>query len=125
MFKSKFSLRSKLTQLLTFCSHKIPQKKVRCHGRYRENVPSNFFRPNDTHALKFLWRKSRHEVVSDYKMLVHIFGKLDSPFCANWTLRKVPGMVDKSLKREVADHFYMDDFLSSLSDEESLIRLFD
>ena len=32
-------------------------------------------------------------------------------------------MVDKSLKRVVANNFYMDDFLSSLSDEESLIRL--
>ena len=32
-------------------------------------------------------------------------------------------MVDKSLKRVLDNNFYMDDFLSSLSDEESLIRL--
>ena len=32
-------------------------------------------------------------------------------------------MVDKSLKGLVDNNFYMDDFLSSLSDEESLIRL--
>ena len=32
-------------------------------------------------------------------------------------------MVGKSLKRVEANNFYMDDILSSLSDEESLIRL--
>ena len=32
-------------------------------------------------------------------------------------------MVGKSLKGVVANNFYMDDFLISLSDEESLIRL--
>ena len=48
-------------------------------------------------------------------MLVHILGKVDSR-CVNWVLRKVPEMVDKSLKRVVASNFYM-------SDEESLIRL--
>ena len=58
-----------------------------------------FVSPNDTDALRFLWRESPDEVVSDYKMLVHIFGKVDSPFCANWALRKVPEMVDKSLKK--------------------------
>ena len=56
-------------------------------------------------------------------MLVHIFGKVDSLCCANWALRKVPEMVDKSLKGVLANNFYMDDFLSSLTDEESLIRL--
>ena len=49
-------------------------------------------------------------------MLVHILGKVDSPCYVNWVLRKVPEMVDKSLKRVVASNFYM-------SDEESLIRL--
>ena len=38
-------------------------------------------------------------------------------------LRKVPEMIDKSLKGVVANNFCMDDFLNSLSDEESLIRL--
>ena len=83
-----------------------------------------FVSPNDTDALRFLWRKSPDEVFSDCKMLVHIFGKVYSPCCANWALREIPEMVDKSLKRVVANNFYMDDFLSSLSDEKTLIRLF-
>ena len=57
-----------------------------------------FVSPNDTNTLRFLWRKILNIVGGDYKMLVHIFGKVDSPCCANWTLRKVPEMVDKSLK---------------------------
>ena len=71
-----------------------------------------FVSPNDTNALGFLWRESPDEVVSHYKMLVHIFGKVDSPCCANWalTLRKVPEMVDKLLKRVVANNFYIDHF---------------
>ena len=79
-----------------------------------------FVSPNDTNALRFLWRKSPDEIVSDYKMLVHIFGKVDLPCCVNWAL-KVLEMVDKSLKTVVANNFYMDDFLSSLYGEESLI----
>ena len=82
-----------------------------------------FVSPNDTNVLRFLWRESPDEGVSDYKMLVHIIGKVGLPCCANWTLRKVPEMVDKSLERAVANNIYRDGFLSSLPDEESLIRL--
>ena len=53
-----------------------------------------FVSPNDTNALRFLWWEIPDEVVSDNKMLVHIFGKVDSPCCANWALRKVPEMVE-------------------------------
>ena len=42
-----------------------------------------FVSPNDTDALRFLWRERPNEVVSDYKILVHIFGKVDLPRCAN------------------------------------------
>ena len=37
--------------------------------------------PNDTDALRFLWMKSRDEVFSNYKILVHIFVEVDSPYC--------------------------------------------
>ena len=53
-----------------------------------------FVSPNDTNALRFLWWEIPDEVVSDNKMLVHIFGKVDSPCCTNWALRKVPEMVE-------------------------------
>ena len=53
-----------------------------------------FVSPNDINALRLLWWKIPDEVVSDNKMLVHIFGKVDSPCCTNWALRKVPEMVE-------------------------------
>ena len=82
-----------------------------------------FMSPNDTNALKFRWRESQDEVVGDYKVLVHIIGRVYSPCCTNLALRKVPKVVHKSLKGVVANNFHKDNFLSSLFDEESLIRL--
>ena len=82
-----------------------------------------FVSPNDADALGFVGRERPDKVIIDYKQLVHIFGNLDSPCCANWALRKVPEMVDKSLNGVVANNFYLDDFLSFLPDEERLIRL--
>ena len=38
-----------------------------------------FLSPKDTDALIFLWRESP----DDHKMLVHIFGKVHLPCCAN------------------------------------------
>ena len=99
------------------------------HGKYalmtdiEKMFHQVFVNPNDTDTLRFLWRECPDEVVSDYKMLVHIFDKVDSPCCANGALRKVPEMIDKSLKWVLANSFYMDDFLSSLLDEKSMIRL--
>ena len=34
-----------LNNLVKFCSHKIPPRKIRRHGGYRENVPSSFCQP--------------------------------------------------------------------------------
>ena len=81
-----------------------------------------FVSSNDTDALRFLWRERPDEVVSDYKMLVHVFGEVDLSYRVNWALRNVPEMVEKLIKGIVTNNFYMDEFLSSLSDEESLIR---
>ena len=86
---------------------------IRSHqGKYavkadvRECSIKFVFTPNDTNALRFSCSGSPDEVVSDYKLLVHIFGL---PYCANRTFRKVPEMVDKSLKDVVSNNFCMDD----------------
>ena len=41
----------------------------------------------DTDALRFSWRADPQCNIEDYIMLVHVFGKVDSPCCANWALR--------------------------------------
>ena len=44
--------------------------------------------PKDRDALRFLWKENNNEVVGDYKMNVHLFGKNDSPYVANFALKK-------------------------------------
>ena len=55
-------------------------------------------------------------------MLVNICVKVDSPWLPNGALRKALDQTEKSLEEVVANNFYMDDFICSLSNEESLIK---
>ena len=41
----------------------------------------------DTDSLRFLWREKFNASIDEYIMCVHIFGKDDSPCCANWALK--------------------------------------
>ena len=83
----------------------------------------------DQDSLRFLWRDEPSDPITEYRMLVHLFGKIDSPCCANWALRscatnldgipQVPAFKDLTEKNKervteaVTEEFYMDDFLSS------------
>ncbi|XP_066920798.1 uncharacterized protein [Clytia hemisphaerica] len=91
----------------------------------------------DTDSLRFLWRKNEEEI-SEFKILVHPFGKKDSPCCANWALKgcankiqDVPeGEVLKSLTSDeraavtkaVSEEFYMDDFLGSFDSTNEAVN---
>ena len=83
--------------------------------------------PKERDALRFLWREKSNEVVSDYKMNVHLFGKSDSPCVANFALKKAG--VDKkdiilpSVVTSIDQDFYMDDFLRSDNSEEHFTRI--
>ena len=44
--------------------------------------------PSDRDALRFLWRYKVNEKMDEYVMNVHLFGKTDSPRCANWSLKR-------------------------------------
>ena len=88
----------------------------------------------DQDSLRFLWRDEPSDPITEYKMLVHLFGKIDSPCCANWTLRscatEVKGLPEvqafkdlsdenrKQVTEAVTEEFYMDDFLSSFDEVE-------
>ena len=56
-------------------------------------------------------------------MLVHMLGKVDSPCCANWALRKTSPKNLPDVKQGIERNFYMDDFLKSLSNTDELIEL--
>ena len=83
--------------------------------------------PKDRDALRFLWRENSNEVVSDYKMNVHLFGKNDSPCVANFALKKAGAdkkdIINPSVVTSIDQDFYMDDFLKSDNSEEHLTRI--
>ena len=51
-------------------------------------------------------------------MNVHLFGKKDSPCCANWALRKSVDEETQEIKDAVCESFYMDDYLDSMMTEK-------
>ena len=83
--------------------------------------------PKDRDALRFLWRENSNEVVSDYKMIVHLFGKNDSPCVANFALKRAGAdkkdITHPSVVTSIDQDFYMDDFLKSDDSEEHLTRI--
>ena len=56
-------------------------------------------------------------------MLVHVFGKVDSPYCSNWALRNTITNSVLDVKNGIERNIYMDDFLKSLSNIVDLINL--
>ena len=77
----------------------------------------------DTDALHFLRRANPQDDIKDYVMLIHIFGKVDSPCCENWALRKKSPKNLPDVKQAIERNFCMDDFLKSLSNVDELIEL--
>ena len=77
----------------------------------------------ETNDLHFLWTANSQCNIEDYIMLVHVFGKIDSPCCANWALQNTSTDSKLDVKNATERYFYMDDFLKSLSNVTDLINL--
>ena len=77
----------------------------------------------DIDALCFVWRDSDQDEISDYVMLRHLFGKKDSPWIANWSLRQSVKNEAKITQETVIKKLCMDDFLNSLPNEIDLIKI--
>ena len=75
---------------------------------------------DDQQALRFLWRDNPNQAFQDYAMTVHVFGKADSPCCANWALKRTTldqkDSVRKNVIHAVLYKCYMDDYLDSFND---------
>ena len=83
--------------------------------------------PKDVDALRFLWfpHGDLSKDPEEYQMLVHLFGGVWSPCCANYALRKTAvNHADRSLKLYPTVNFYVDDLLKSTKDAESAIRMY-
>ena len=71
----------------------------------------------DRDVLRLLWRDNYIDSIENYRMNIHLFGKFDSPYIANWTIKKTAAdqyvsFYQISIKT-IQNDFYMDDFLSS------------
>ena len=84
-----------------------------------------FVLEKDRDALRFLWRDTPSGKIDDYIMNVHLFGKIDSPCCANWSLKKTAldqkDIYPENIVLKILDNFYMDDYLDSFSEKDSAI----
>ena len=84
--------------------------------------------PDDQDALRFLWWSgSLDEPQDEYVMTVHVFGATDSPCCANHCLQKTAednkSNYDALVVDTVRRHFYVDDMLRALKNEEIAIQV--
>ena len=83
-------------------------------------------RYKDRNALRFLSREHMLERIEDFKMNVHLFGKIDSPCIANWTLQKTvkdnKDQISFRSSRALLENFYMDDYLDSFPTTQKAIK---
>ena len=72
-----------------------------------------YFLEKDRDALRFLWSDKPTEKIYDYITNVYLFGKIDSPCCASWSLKKTATDQANSYCNSSIDkvlcNFYMDD----------------
>ena len=81
----------------------------------------------DRDVLRFLWRDNYIDPIEDYRMNVHLFGKVDSPCIANWTIKKTAAdqsdSFDQISIKTIVSDFYMDGFLSSFHEISVAIKV--
>ena len=83
----------------------------------------------DCDVLRFLWWPNGDTTVTpeEFQMMVHLFGGISSPSCANFALKKTAednrNEFDSETVNTLERNFYVDDCLKSVEDEESGIIL--
>ncbi|XP_057308246.1 uncharacterized protein LOC130646124 [Hydractinia symbiolongicarpus] len=65
-------------------------------------------------ALRFVCRENTSDNIDDFAMQEHLFGKVDSPCCANYALRQTSIDHDREIVDAITKKFYMDDYLDSM-----------
>ena len=83
----------------------------------------------DCDMLRYLWwpQGKLSEEPEDYRMLVHIFGAVSSPSCANFALKKTAidtcSKYGKEVEKSISNDFYVDDMLKSVATEDEAIKI--
>ena len=85
-----------------------------------------YFLEKDRDALRFLWSDKPTEKIYDYITNVYLFGKIDSPCCGSWSLKKTATDQANSYCNSSIDkvlcNFYMDDYLDSFTNRINAIK---
>ncbi|XP_057316774.1 uncharacterized protein LOC130657792 [Hydractinia symbiolongicarpus] len=74
-------------------------------------------------ALRFVWRENTSDNIDDFAMQVHLFGKVDSPCCANYALRQTSIDHDREIVDAITKKFYMDDYLDSMKTVDEAVSI--
>ena len=82
----------------------------------------------DADSLRFIWAENPLNKKPDtYQMVVHIFGATDSPCCTNHALKMTARENMEKFQpvtiESILTSFYVDDFLTSVIDEQQAIKL--
>ncbi|KAL2102335.1 hypothetical protein ACEWY4_001503 [Coilia grayii] len=84
---------------------------------------------NDVDFLRFLWWPDGdvNKPLTEYRMVVHLFGAVSSPSCANYALKRAAidneGKVATDVLSTIKNNFYVDDCLKSVASEKQAIQL--
>ncbi|XP_028405229.1 uncharacterized protein LOC114527732 [Dendronephthya gigantea] len=84
-------------------------------------------RPPDCDSLRFLWWPDNDlsNEPAEYQMMVHLFGSVSSPTCANFALRQTADdnseQFDNETVNTVKRNFYVDNCLKSSENEQAAI----
>ena len=107
---------------------KLEQAERRAKAKEKQMFNQVKVSPEDQDAFRFLWWSgSLYKPPDEYVMTVHVFGATDSPSCANYCLKRTAednkSEFDNLVVDTVLRHFYVDDMLRALKNEEIAIKV--
>ena len=78
-------------------------------------------------ALQFVWHTNKKEQFRDIRMNVYPFGKVDSPCCCLWALKKtatdsITNIIARA-KETITEKFCMDDYLDSFNTQSEAMEI--
>ena len=62
-----------------------------------------YVKPEERDCLRFLWRENPSLVIDEYQMNVHLFGKNDSPWIANFSLKQSAKDKKNKFKKQICE----------------------
>ena len=92
-----------------------------------KNFHQVLVRDQDRGALRFVWCTSKKEQLRDIQMNVDSFGKVGSPCCYLWALKKtatdsITNIIARA-KETITEKFCMDDYLDSFNTQSEAMEI--